>query len=137
LTNPACVKTIKRVVSSAAIENGHAIQVGLELSDNTHETQRCETHNAPTLVQALMQAAAVAKAQRKLQPGKSIEVGIPYRATGLMAAPAIDARTVAVRFLTQVGVRVVVAMPPDLAQIAIEFLTQALADLGRQSPRKN
>jgi hypothetical protein len=129
-------KTIKRVVTAGAIEHGHGIQIELEFTDGSPEILRCEPHIAPSIARAVLEASAVAEMQRKLQPGEGIEIEIPYQATDLLVARARDNRSLAIKFLTKVGVPLVVAMTPNLARKTIERLSAQLNNLGKTPPSR-
>jgi hypothetical protein len=131
-------KTLREVINSLSIEGGHAIQIELEFDDDTRETIRCETQNAPKLAQAIAQASIIAERQRKAAPGQAIGLDVPHYATSVRVVTAVDDSQVAMQFGTKAGFPVMVSMTPSLAHEAIGKLSVELANLGRQPPpRKN
>jgi hypothetical protein len=128
------VKTITHVINFATAQGGHSIEVEVEFADTGREWLRCEPHTAPNLVRALMQAATIAEQHRKASPKQPLQLEMPFRATDVTVGVAVDGSHLAMKFPTAEGVPLVVAIPPALAQKAIEHLSVTLEGIGRQPP---
>lgn len=127
-------KNISRVIGAGSIDAGHAIRIDLEFSDNSKDSLRCDEHLIPTLAQAVIQGGARAEAARKAGPGRAVVLSNAYRARDCKAGETPDGKFVMLGFATQQGPPVEIAMPPEVAQKAIQLLTVALAGLGRDAP---
>lgn len=131
-------KTISNVIQASAVDAGQAVEVTVELKDGTIETIRCEAHDAPNLVRALIQAAAAAEQLRKQLPGQPLSIERPFRATNVAVGEDVRGEEIVMKFSTTDALPVLVAMPKELAQRAISRLRASIDRLGRQSIyRKN
>jgi hypothetical protein len=131
-------RTIARVLTYAATDAGHAVEVEVEFSDATRERLRCEEHVAPGLVQALLQASALAEKERATGQTQTVQVEMPYRATGLTIGVAPDTSELALKFSTAEGVPIVIAMAPDFARQALQKVVAQLKRMhGSERYRKH
>ena len=117
--------SVDRILAQRATHGGARISLEIRNGQNT-ETIDCNYETAPRLIQAIQQAALAAAALRKLQPGQRVELVHPHRAVEARTGRTLDGMTIGIRFSTEGGVPLEIAMNRKLAQQVIESITMEL-----------
>jgi hypothetical protein len=116
---------VDRILTQKAINGGTRICLEVRNGKST-ETIECNYETAPRLIQAIQQAAIAAATLRKLQPAQRFQIVHPHRAIDASTGRTLDGRTIGIRFSTDEGIPLEVAMDRKLAEQIIQSLTAEL-----------
>lgn len=101
--------TVDRIIRQKATLGGTRVSLEIESGEQT-ETIECSYEMAPRLVQAIQQAAIAAEALRKLQPNQTLEIVHAHNAIDVKLGSSLNAQTICLRILTDIGVPLEVSM---------------------------
>jgi hypothetical protein len=88
----------------------------------------------PLLARAINDVGIVAEKARKALPGESISTVVPHLVLGVRTGTSEGDRYIGMKFQTNMGFPLEVAMTPELALETIERLTKELEQLGKRPP---
>jgi hypothetical protein len=117
--------SVDRILTQRATHGGARISLEIGSGQGT-ETIDCNYETAPRLIQAIQQAALAAAVLRKSQPGQRFEIVHPHKAIDARTGRSLDGQTIGIRFSTDGGAPLEVALNRKLAQQMIESLTAEL-----------